>query len=317
MRTPIPDTAPPAAVRALPVRHPLRWAAAGLILLLAAMAIHMLVTNPSLQWDQVRRYLTNAHILSGVLVTLWLTAAAMAIGICGGLILALMRRSANPMTASASWLYTWFFRGTPVLVQLIFWYNLRLLTGNISLGIPFGPAAATFNTNALVTTYMAAVLGLGLNEAAYMSEIVRAGILSVDAGQSEAALALGMRHFQVMRRIVLPQALRVIIPPTGNETISMLKATSLVSIIAVTDLLKATEDISSVNYQVIPLLVVASIWYLILTSILSAGQHYLERHYNRGSASTPPAAPAHLPRWNFLTFRGRPPTHLRHPGGGH
>jgi polar amino acid transport system permease protein len=315
MRTPIPDTAPPAAIRAAPVRHPLRWAAAGVILLLAAMAIHMLVTNPSLQWDQVGRYLTNAHILSGVLVTLWLTATAMAIGICGGMILALMRRSANPMVASASWLYTWFFRGTPVLVQLIFWYNLRLLTGNISLGIPFGPAAVTFNTNALVTTYMAAVLGLGLNEAAYMSEIVRAGILSVEPGQSEAALALGMRHFQVMRRIVLPQALRVIIPPTGNETISMLKATSLVSIIAVTDLLKATEDISSVNYQVIPLLVVASIWYLILTSILSAGQHYLERHYNRGSASTPSAAPAHLPRWNLLTFR-RHPTPLRHPSGG-
>ena len=227
MRTPIPDTAPPAAIRATPVRHPLRWAAAGLILLLAAMAIHMLVTNPSLQWDQVRGYLTNGHIVSGVLVTLWLTAAAMAIGICGGVILALMRRSANPMVASASWLYTWFFRGTPVLVQLIFWYNLRLLTGNISLGIPFGPAALTVNTNALVTTYMAAVLGLGLNEAAYMSEIVRAGILSVEAGQSEAALALGMRHFQVMRRIVLPQALRVIIPPTGNETISMLKTTSL------------------------------------------------------------------------------------------
>ena len=153
---------------------------------------------------------------------------------------------------------------------------------------------------------MAAVLGLGLNEAAYMSEIVRAGILSVDEDQSDAALALGMRHLQVMRRIVLPQALRVIIPPTGNETISMLKATSLVSIIAVTDLLKAAEDISNVNYQVIPLLVVASIWYLILTSILSAGQYYLERHSGRGSSRARPSAPLQILRRNLTTFHVRP-----------
>jgi len=207
--------------------------------------------------------------------------------------------------AAAGWLYTWFFRGTPVLVQLIFWYNLQLLIGNISLGIPFGPVFATFNTNALDTTYIAAVLGLGLNEAAYMSEIVRAGIISVDEGQTEAAQSLGMSRAQTLRRIVLPQAARVIIPPTGNETISMLKATSLVSIIAVTDLLKATEDISSVNYQVIPLLMVASIWYLILTSALSAGQYYVERYYNR-SSGTPPAAPLQRLRRNLTTFHIRP-----------
>jgi polar amino acid transport system permease protein len=315
MRTEIPETAPPGPVRAVPVRHPLRWVAAAILLVLAAMVVHMLVTNPNFHWAQVRHYLTSAHILSGVLATLWLTAAAMAVGIAGGVILALMRLSDNPMVAVASWLYTWFFRGTPVLVQLIFWYNLQLLTGNISLGIPFGPSFATFNTNALVTTYMAAVLGLGLNEAAYMSEIVRAGIISVEEGQSDAALALGMRHLQVMRRIVLPQAVRVIIPPTGNETISMLKATSLVSVIAVTDLLKATEDISSVNYQVIPLLVVASVWYLILTSALSAGQYYVERHYSRGSSHRRPTPPLQLLRRNLTTFHARP-VPLRRPESG-
>ena len=315
MRTQTPQAAPPAAIRAVPVRHPLRWVAAAIVLVvLAAMFAHMLVTNPNFQWGQVRHYLTSAHILSGVLTTLWLTAAAMAIGIAGGTILALMRLSENALVAGASWFYTWFFRGTPVLVQLIFWYNLQLLTGNISLGIPFGPAFLIFGTNALVTTYMAAVLGLGLNEAAYMSEIVRAGIISVDEGQNDAALALGMRHLQTMRRIVLPQALRVIIPPTGNETISMLKGTSLVSVIAVTDLLKATEDISSVNYEVIPLLVVASIWYLILTSVLSAGQYFVERRYSRGSSQRP-AAPWQLLRRNLTTFH-LPPALPHRPEGG-
>lgn len=315
MRTQTPQAAPPGAIRAAPVRHPLRWMAAAIVLVLAAMFGHMLVTNPNLQWAQVRRYLTTAHILSGVGATLWLTAAAMAIGIAGGVILALMRLSGNRLVAGASWAYTWFFRGTPVLVQLIFWYNLQLLVGNISLGIPFGPTFITFGTNALVTIYLAAVLGLGLNEAAYMSEIVRAGIISVEAGQSDAAKALGMRHLQVMRRIVLPQAMRVIVPPTGNETVSMLKATSLVSVIAVTDLLKATEDISSVNYEVIPLLVVASIWYLILTSVLSAGQYYIERHYNRGSPQRPPTSPLQFLRRNLTTFHAQTlPPHR--PEGG-
>ena len=161
MRTEAPNSAPLGAIRAVPVRHPLRWAAAAVVLVLAAMFAHMLVTNPNLHWAVVRHYLTSAHVLSGVITTLWLTAAAMGTGIAGGVILALMRLSANPMVAAANWSYTWFFRGTPVLVQLIFWYNLQLLIGNISLGIPFGPAFATFDTNTLVTTYMAAVLGLG------------------------------------------------------------------------------------------------------------------------------------------------------------
>jgi polar amino acid transport system permease protein len=316
MRTDAPDAPPAELIRAVPARHPLRWAAAIVIAVLAAMLAHMLVTNPNFGWDSVARYLTDPRILAGVAATIELTAAAMAAGIAGGLVLALMRLSRSPLLPAVSGAYTWFFRGTPVLVQLLFWYNIQALTGGISLGIPFGPALATVNTNQLITTYVAAVLGLGLNEAAYMSEIIRAGILSVDPGQADAARTLGMRRRQVMRRIVLPQAMRVIIPPTGNETISMLKATSLVSVIAVTELLKATQDISSVNYQVIPLLMVASIWYLIMTSVLSVAQHYIERHYGRGHAAAAP--PASRMPWLRRRTTGQPTwPPPASPGDGH
>jgi polar amino acid transport system permease protein len=231
----------------------------------------------------------------------------MAIGIVGGVILALMRLSANPMLSSAAWLYIWFFRGTPVLVQLIFWFNIKALFGDISLGIPFGPMFITWDVNSLVTTFVAAILGLGLNEAAYMSEIVRAGILSVDEGQTEAAHALGMRRLKVMRRIVLPQAMRVIIPPTGNETISMLKTTSLASTVAFTELLKAGEDIFNANYRTIPLLIVVSVWYIIVTSVLSVGQYYLERYFGRGSSRELPPTPLQRLRRNLTTFHVTPP----------
>lgn len=300
------QTPPPAVIRAVPARHPLRWAAAAVIIVPAAMLAHMLATNQNLEWNIVARYLTDPRILTGAAATLELTAAAMAAGIAGGLILALMRLSASPLLPAVSGIYTWFFRGTPVLVQLLFWYNIQALTGGISLGIPFGPAFTTASTNQLITTYVAAVLGLGLNEAAYMSEIIRAGILSVDPGQADAARALGMRHRLVLRRIILPQAMRVIIPPTGNETISMLKATSLVSVIAVTELLKASQDISSVTYQVIPLLIVASIWYLIMTTALSAGQHYIERYYGRGHAGTPRQATLQTLRHRLSGYRAEP-----------
>lgn len=303
-----PVTAPPAPVHAVPARHPLRWITAGAVLVLTAMLAHMLVTNPNFQWPVVRHYITDPRILAGAAATLALTAAAMAAGIAGGMLLALMRLSANPMLSGASRLYTWFFRGTPVLVQLLFWYNLQALTATMSLGVPFGPHFPAVGTDTLVTTYTAAVLGLGLNEAAYMSEIIRAGIASVGAGQADAARALGMRHLQVTRRIVLPQAMRVIIPPTGNETISMLKATSLVSVIAVTELLKATQDISSATYQVMPLLIVASLWYLIMTTVLSAGQHYTERYFSRGAPGPPPATLLSRLRQNLAPLRARPGT---------
>jgi polar amino acid transport system permease protein len=194
-----------------------------------------------------------------------------------------MRLSPNPLLSGASWLYIWFFRGTPVLVQLLFWYFIAALYPTIALGIPFGPALVHANANTLITPVTAAILGLGLNEGAYMAEIVRAGMISVDEGQTDAAQSLGMTRVQTMRRIVLPQAMRVIIPPTGNETISMLKTSSLASVITVTELLYAAQLIYARNYKEIPLLIVASIWYISFTSVLYIGQYYLERHFGRGT----------------------------------
>jgi polar amino acid transport system permease protein len=289
------DTAEPVrpeTIKAVPVRHPGRWVSGAIVLVLAAMLVHMLFTNPNLDWGTFGKYFSQKEILKGLVATLELTVIAMAIGIVGGVVLALMRLSANPMLSSAAWLYIWFFRGTPVLVQLIFWFNIKALFGDISLGIPFGPTFITWDVNSLVTTFVAAILGLGLNEAAYMSEIVRAGILSVDEGQTEASQALGMRRLKIMRRIVLPQAMRVIIPPTGNETISMLKTTSLVAAIAVTELLYSAQIIYYRNYRIPQLLIVASIWYLIFTTILSIGQYFLERYYARGTRGGPPSAVA-------------------------
>jgi polar amino acid transport system permease protein len=303
------DTAEPVrpeTIKAVPVRHPGRWVSGAIVLVLAAMLVHMLFTNPNLDWSTFGKYFFEHGILKGLVATLELTVIAMAIGIVGGVVLALMRLSANPMLSSAAWLYIWFFRGTPVLVQLIFWFNIKALIGDISLGIPFGPTFITWDVNSLVTTFVAAILGLGLNEAAYMSEIVRAGILSVDEGQTEASQALGMRRLKIMRRIVLPQAMRVIIPPTGNETISMLKTTSLASTVAFTELLKAGEDIFNANYKTIPLLIVVSVWYIIITSILSVGQYYLERHYGRGSSRALPPTPLQRLRRNLTTFHVRP-----------
>ena len=194
-----------------------------------------------------------------------------------------MRLSPNPLVAGASWLYIWFFRGTPVLVQILFWNFIGALYPKISIGIPFGgPVLGDANANNLIKPFVAALLALGLNEGAYMAEIVRAGMLSVDEGQTEASQALGMTRLQTLRRIVLPQAMRVIIPPTGNETISMLKTSSLVSVIAYSELLYSTQLIYSVNFKTVPLLLVAAIWYLFFTTVLSIGQYYIERHYGRG-----------------------------------
>jgi polar amino acid transport system permease protein len=281
----------PETIRAVPVRHPGRWATAAVIGLLVAMLVHMLVTNENLEWNVVGHYFWTPIIRDGVVRTIWLTLACMGIGVALGVIAAVMRLSSNRIVATAAYLYTWFFRGTPVLVQIIFWFNIPLLIKSFSIGIPFGPEFWSEETKTLVTPTMAALLALGLNEGAYMSEIVRAGIISVDEGQSEAAQALGMTRLQVMRRIVLPQAMRVIIPPTGNETISMLKTTSLLSVISVFELFRSAEAIYNANYKVVPLLIVASVWYLILTTVLSFGQFYVERHYARGSSRNLPPTP--------------------------
>jgi len=267
----------------VPVRHPLRWVAVAFVGLLLAMLIHSLVVNPHWQWSYVRGYLFYSTIRHGIWLTLQLTFLAMTIGIVLGLLLAVLRLSPNPVLSTVAWIYTWFFRGTPVLVQLLFWYSFAFLFSNLSIGIPFGPTFHTWDTNALISPFTAGVLGLGLNEAAYMAEIARAGLLSVDPGQQEAASALGMGRVLSLRRIILPQAMRVIIPPTGNETISMLKTSSLVSAIGIAELTGAAKLIYGSNNLQIPLLVVASFWYLVMTSILSVIQYFIERRFSRGS----------------------------------
>jgi polar amino acid transport system permease protein len=296
-------TTAPERVKAVPVRHPGRWVAAGVVLLLSISLVHSAATNPRFGWDIVGKYFFSHRIIHGLVATLELTVIAMAIGIVLGVLLAIMRQSRNPLVSSGSWIYVWFFRGTPVLVQLLFWNFIAALYPRISLGIPFGPQFIHANANQLITPFIAAILGLGLNEGAYMAEIVRAGILSVEEGQTDAALALGMTRLQTMRRIVLPQAMRVIIPPTGNETISLLKTSSLVSVIAYTELLYSAQLIYAVNYRTIPLLIVASIWYLIVTTVLSIGQYYVERYYGRGSARELPETPLQRLRRNLFTFR--------------
>ncbi|MBD0734745.1 amino acid ABC transporter permease [Streptomyces sp. CBMA29] len=278
-------------VAGLPVRRParpLRWVTAALVLLLLAVAADTLVENGNFAWSVVGHYLFDSSILRGLVTTLWLTALSMVIGIVLGAVLALMRMSANPFTSGVSHLYIWFFRGTPVLVQLVFWYNLAALFPELSIGVPFGgPVFASGSSTALITPYSAALLGLGLNEAAYMAEIVRAGVRSVDEGQLEAARALAMSAAQTHRKILLPQAMRVIIPPTGNEFIGMLKTTSLVSVISLSDLLYSAQSIYAHNFQTIPLLIVVSLWYLLFTSVLSVAQSFLERRFDRAQSVRP------------------------------
>jgi polar amino acid transport system permease protein len=295
--------ATPETIKAVPVRHPGRWIATGLVAVLAVALVRSAATNPRFEWDIVADYFFSTDVLNGLLVTLELTVVSMAIGIVLGVVLAVMRLSPNPLVSGASWLYIWFFRGTPLLVQLLFWNFISALYPKISVGIPFGPEFFSFNANSVVTPFVAAILGLGLNQAAYQAEIVRAGILSVDEGQTDAAHALGMTRLKTMRRIVLPQAMRVIIPPTGNETISMLKMSSLVSVIAYKELLYSVQLIYAVNYKQIPLLIVASLWYLIVTTLLSIGQYYLERRFGRGAARELPETPLQRIRRNLFSFR--------------
>jgi len=296
---------PPERITAVPVRHPGRWVAVAVLTVLVAMLVHALVTNERLRWDLVSRYLFDQRVGRGVLETLKLTVLAMALGVFLGIVLAVMRLSPNPLLSGAAWVYLWVFRGTPVYTQLVFWGLFGVFMPRLGLGIPFGPEFVSFNSTELVTAFAAALLGLALNEAAYMAEIVRAGILSVDEGQTEAAAALGMARGLLMRRIVLPQAMRVIVPPTGNELISMLKTTSLVIAVPYTlDLYYQTRQVGILLFQPLPLLIVAAIWYLVLTSILMVGQYYLERYYARGSLRSLPPTPIQRLRRRVFGARG-------------
>ena len=271
----------------VPLARPGRRVAAVGVALLLVWFIYIVFNNPNFQWKVVGKYLFSKEILDGVKLTIELTVSAMAIGVTLGVIAALMRLSDNTLLSRAATLYIVAFRGTPALVQLIFWYNLAALFPKITLGIPFfGPDFVSLNANAIITPVVAANLGLGLCEGAYMAEIVRAGIMSVDPGQREAGVALGLTRAQTMRRIILPQALRVIVPPTGNQIIGMLKLSSLASVISVTELLAAAGLIYTRTFETIPLLIVASIWYITLTSLLTLGQRVIERRLGRSVQET-------------------------------
>jgi polar amino acid transport system permease protein len=270
-------------IDAVPVRHPWRWVGAVVILLILVLVVQSMTTNPKFYWGTFRTYLFDVLVIQGVGWTLILTVTSMIIAIVLAILLAFMRQSDNPLFRYVSWVWVWFFRGTPVYTQLLFWGSVGALYPKIIVGVPFGPELFSWDTATVINATVAAIVGLGLNESAYLAEIFRAGLKSVDNGQMEAAEALGMRRSKVMWRIILPQAMRVIIPPTGNETIGMLKTTSLVLAVPFTlDLTFVTNALASRTFLPIPLLMVAAFWYLVITSVLMVGQYYIERHYGKG-----------------------------------
>ncbi|WP_405478598.1 amino acid ABC transporter permease [Streptomyces sp. NBC_00009] len=296
---PPPPKAGPEAIKAIPVRHYGRYVAA-VVAIAALAAIVYAFAQGKINWGAVPDYFFDQRIMKGVGQTLLLTALSMTIGVVGGVLLAVMRLSKNPVTSSIAWFYIWFFRGTPVLVQLFVWFNLGLVFEYINLGPIYKDYWSSF-----MTPFLTALLGLGLNEAAYMAEICRAGLLSVDEGQTEASHALGMSHAKTLRRIVIPQAMRVIVPPTGNEVINMLKTTSLVSAVQYYELLKYAQDIGQTSGSPVEMLFLAAAWYLIMTSILSVGQYYLERYYARGSSRSLPPTPFQKIKANLLSLSNR------------
>jgi polar amino acid transport system permease protein len=289
------QTAPPEQIKAVPVRHPGRWIASAVIAVVVAMFVHMLVTNPVFQWDFMFDNIFNPAVLRGARTTLIMTVVAMLLGVLLGIVFAVMRLSPNPVVSGAAWLYIWFFRAIPRIVLLFFIANLGALYATYEIGFPFDRQLMDLfgfegdwrflglDGNQIFTGFTAGLLGLALSEGAYMAEIVRAGIQSVDPGQAEAASALGMSRSRTMRRIVLPQAMRVIIPPTGNETIAMLKDTSLLIAVPVTSELNfQLRAIGSRTFQIIPMAVASILWYLALTSLLMVGQYFLEKRFSRG-----------------------------------
>jgi polar amino acid transport system permease protein len=280
-------TAPEPLV-AVPVRHWGRWVSAAIVVA-ALVALVDAFAHADVKWATTKHFLTVDTIVAGAGRTLLISVLSQALGIVIGVVVAVMRQSGNPVTGAVGWLYVWFFRGTPVLLQLLIWYNLALVF----------PTILGHSTNDLMTPFLAALLGLGINEGAYMAEIVRAGLGAVDEGQTEAAQSLGMTRGLVLRRVVLPQAMRVIIPPTGNEFINMLKTSSLASIIQYPELLRAATSIYTSNLQVVELLFTVAIWYLLLTSVFTVFQYYLERRFARGAARELPPTPLQRLRANL------------------
>ncbi|MFD5002262.1 amino acid ABC transporter permease [Streptomyces mutabilis] len=281
----------PASLPIVPARHYARWAAAVAVIVLAAQFVHGLATNPVWEWGVFRDYILSETIVQAVWVTLQLTTYATVLGFLLGTVLAFMRLSRSPVLQTVAWTYIWIFRSIPMIVQLVFWFNLSALYEELGIGIPFGPVFWSVDSNSLIGTIGAAVIGLTLHQAAYAAEIVRGGVISVDHGQSEAAAALGIPRLRQIRRIVLPQAMRAILPTAGNEIIGLLKGTSVVYVMAIGELFYQVQVIYGRNGRVIPLLLVATAWYVVLTSLLSVAQYYVERHFARGTNRTPPPTP--------------------------
>jgi polar amino acid transport system permease protein len=291
-------------------RHPARWVATAIVAVLLAMVVSSLLTNSKWEWGVVWQYLTWPSVLDGLWGTLRLTAAAAVLGFGLGTVLALMRLSKSPLLRSVAWGYIWIFRSVPLILQLLLWYNLAYLYPQLSLGVPFGPSFVQLDTLSVIDKFGAAVLGLGLSQAAYASEIIRAGIIGVDQGQHEAAAALGLPRRRQQRRIILPQAMRTIVPTAVNEIIGLVKGTSVVYVLAYGELFYIVGVIYGRNQRVVPLLLVAGIWYLVVTTVLTVVQYYLERHYAKGALRQLPPTPIQKARWGlgvtWSRFTGRP-----------
>ncbi|MFF8880379.1 amino acid ABC transporter permease [Streptomyces flaveolus] len=297
---------PPTAQRVLPLRRPGRWIATAAVLVVVAQIVHGLATNPFYQWDRFRYWFLRPTILDGLLITLEVAALSAVLGLLGGVLLALARLSGSPVLRAVSWTYTWLFRSVPLIVVLIFLYNFSALYQTLSLGVPFGPAFVTFDESRLATDLAVAVVGLSLNEAAYASEVVRGGILSVDQGQHEAAAALGLPKGYQFRRIVLPQALRSITPNYVNQLIGLIKGTSLVFYVSLLDLFGSVQTMGSTYPgDIVPLLLVATVWYLLLTSAVSVVQFYVERYFARGATRSLPPTPLQKARTGLTEVRAR------------
>lgn len=270
-------------LKVVPARHPWRWVGVVVVFVLVAQFVHGLATNPGWDWPTFFQYFTAPSILRAVGVTLELTLCGTAIGFALGVVLALMRLSRSRFLSGVSWAYTWAFRSIPLIVQLLFWFNISYLYAELHVGIPFGPTFFGVDTKDLISPMGAAVLGLGLHQAAYAAEIVRSGIISVDHGQWEAAAALGIPKARQFRRIVLPQAMRSILPNAANEVISLFKGTSIVSVVAIGELFYQVQVVYGRNARVVALLMVATVWYIVLTTLLSIVQHYVEKRYAKGT----------------------------------
>ncbi|CAM5604969.1 Amino acid ABC transporter, permease protein OS=Streptomyces fumanus OX=67302 GN=GCM10018772_28110 PE=3 SV=1 [Streptomyces fumanus] len=297
-----PPAADPAAL-VVPARHPARWVAAAAVTVLVAQFAHGLATNPVWEWGVFGDYVLSDTIVQAVWVTLQLAGHASVLGFLLGTVLAFMRLSRSPLLQTVAWTYIWVFRSIPMIVQLVFWFNLSALYERLGLGIPFGPVFWSVDSDSLIGTIGAAVIGLTLHQAAYAAEIVRGGVVSVDGGQLEAAAALGIPRLRQIRRIVLPQAMRAILPTAGNEIIGLLKGTSVVSVMAIGELFYQAQVIYGRNGRVIPLLLVATAWYVVLTSVLSVVQYYVERRFARGADRTPPLTPLQRARRSLRALR--------------